>query len=80
MNFHVWKRKVKAPQKNISEEHQVFLMTVACVDALIFQVVSEAAYICHFQFEPFLRQLSANLWGFNNFEDLATMSNLVNPS
>lgn len=71
---------MKAPQKNFSEEHQVFLMTVACVDALIFQVVSEAAYICHFQFEPFLRQLSANLWGFNNFEDLATMSNLVNPS
>lgn len=74
------REKSETSTKNINEEYQVFLIAVACVDVLIFEVVSEAAYKCCFQFEPFLRQISTNSWVFNNFEDLATMSNLVNPS
>lgn len=49
------REKSETSTKNINEEYQVFLIAVACVDVLIFEVVSEAAYKCCFQFEPFLR-------------------------
>lgn len=47
------REKSESSTMNINEEYQVFLMAVACVDVLIFEVVSEAAYKCCFQ--PFLR-------------------------